>query len=359
MLKKLKNFTLQLIAGANVASILLMLFVGYSDHLNPVDYPRLSNVGLLFPLTLIINLAFLIFWLLFKVKWSLIPILGFLAAFQPVRTYCPLNIPKTVPDGALKVISYNVYFAGKRVTDGTKERVISYLRKEKADIVCLQEIYFNNDDHEEIKDLYPFTSAIYGGGGTDHITILSRYPIVGRESISGGSKNVNTSSAVLIVRDGDTIIVVNNHLASTQLTSVERENFNKMMKGEMQRDSATLTSATIVEKLSEGVVHRAEQVGELEKFLEKNRGRSIILCGDFNDSPISHSHRVVSQYLTDCYRACGNGPGISYHENKFYVRIDHMFASSDWEPYRCFVDSKVKFSDHYPVVCWLKKTRKP
>ena len=358
MIRRIKLFTLQVIAGANVATVVMMLLVGYSDRLNPVDYPRLANIGLTFPLFLGVNLAFLVFWLMFRKRWSLIPVAGLLLCFGPVRNYCPVNIPKTVPDSALKVLSFNVYFSGKRTHDGTRERVVEYLRKEQADIVCLQEIYFKAADREKFKDLYPFSSAIYGGGGTDYITVLSRYPIVGREDINREGKNTHTSSAVFIEKDGDTIIVINNHLASTQLTTVERENFNKMVKGEMARDLATQASATIIGKLSEASVHRAFQTDELVRFLEENRGKSIILCGDFNDSPISHSRHVISNYLTDCYRESGNGPGISYHENKFYVRIDHIFCSSDWTPYRCHVDSKIDLSDHYPIVCWLKKQPK-
>ncbi|MBR5440760.1 MAG: AP endonuclease, partial [Prevotella sp.] len=74
MFKKLKNFTRNMVAGANIATIVLMLLVGYSDRLNPVDFPRLSNIGLTFPLFLIINFGFLVFWLIFKKRWSLIPI---------------------------------------------------------------------------------------------------------------------------------------------------------------------------------------------------------------------------------------------------------------------------------------------
>ena len=32
MIKKIKKFSLQVIAGANIATILLMLFIGYSGH---------------------------------------------------------------------------------------------------------------------------------------------------------------------------------------------------------------------------------------------------------------------------------------------------------------------------------------
>ena len=91
MLKKFKKFTLQMIGGANVASIVIMLLIGYSGFINPERFPKLSNIGLIFPLFLVINLAFLIFWLIVKPKFSLIPLLGFIICYGPVRTYCPFN----------------------------------------------------------------------------------------------------------------------------------------------------------------------------------------------------------------------------------------------------------------------------
>ena len=74
MLKKLKNFTLNMIAGANVATIVLMLLVGYSDRLNPVEYPHLTNIGLIFPLPIPI-----------KAKWFVIFYAG-LELFMAIST---------------------------------------------------------------------------------------------------------------------------------------------------------------------------------------------------------------------------------------------------------------------------------
>ena len=358
MLKKLKNFTRNMIAGANVATIVLMLLVGYSDRLNPIDFPRLSNIGLTFPLFLLINFGFLVFWLLFKKRWSLIPIAGFLLAYSPIRTYCPLNLPKTANESTLKVLSYNVYFAYERVKDGTKERVLDYLRKENADIVCLQEIYFKKADYPTLHAMYPYVSSEYGSGGTDFITTLSRYPILKREDVPAGLKKGRHSTAVFLDIDGDTVIVVNNHLASTHLTVEERASFDKIVKGDYSGDFAAEKSKRIAEKLAHGTVSRVPQVEALVDFVKENQGKSIILCGDFNDGPISHSRHAVAQPLTDCYREAGNGPGISYNENHFYVRIDHVFCSDDWEPQSCKVDSKIKHSDHYPIVCRLKKRPK-
>ena len=41
MIKQLKSFTINLVAGANVATVLLMVLAGYSDHLNPQEHPLL------------------------------------------------------------------------------------------------------------------------------------------------------------------------------------------------------------------------------------------------------------------------------------------------------------------------------
>ena len=355
MLKKLKKFTRNMIAGANVATIALMLLIGYSDRLDPMEFPRLTNIGLAFPLFLLINVGFLVFWLLFKKRFALIPIAGFLIGYSPIRTYCPLNLPKTASDSTLKVLSYNVYFAGESVSDGTKERVLDFLRQENADIVCLQEIYFKKDDYPTLHAMYPYVSSEYGSGGTDYITTLSRYPIIKREDMP--AEKGRHSTAVFLDIDGDTVIVVNNHLASTHL-STEGENFKKILEGNLASDSAAITSKNIAGKLSEATVCRAAQVKCLESFLEKHHGQSIILCGDFNDGPISNSRHVVAQHLTDCYREAGNGPGISYNDHHFYVRIDHIFCSDDWEPQSCKVMSKIKHSDHYPIVSRLKKRPK-
>ena len=118
MIRKLKTVTLQMMGGANVATVLIMLMVGHSDLLNPVSFPTLSNAGLAFPLFLLFNTAFLVFWLLFKPKGAWIPFLGFILCYGPVRRYTPVNVNRKPPKGSIKVISYNVWlFAGWEDSD--------------------------------------------------------------------------------------------------------------------------------------------------------------------------------------------------------------------------------------------------
>ena len=86
MIKQLKTFTINIIAGANVATVLLMVASGYGDHIQPTVHPMLSNLGMLFPFFLFANLLFVFFWLTFKWKRLWIPILGYVLVFSPICT---------------------------------------------------------------------------------------------------------------------------------------------------------------------------------------------------------------------------------------------------------------------------------
>ena len=108
MLKTIKTFTRNLIIGANVATVIMMLLVGYSGRLNPESFPILSNACLTFPIFLVINVFFLFFWLLFYPKGTLVSLLGIIISYVPVRTYCPLNLKSEKPVGCIKVMTYNV-----------------------------------------------------------------------------------------------------------------------------------------------------------------------------------------------------------------------------------------------------------
>ena len=79
----------------------------------------------------------------------------------------------------------------------------------------------------------------------------------------------------------------------------------------------------------------------------------ILIMGDFNDTPISYAHHTIGKGLTDAFSASGRGMGISYNENFFWFRIDHILCSPNIKPYNCTVEH-VDYSDHYPMWCYLQ-----
>ncbi len=356
MLKQLKTFTLRMVAGANLVTVLIMLVVGLADHINPINHPILSCIGLIFPVFLILNFCFLVFFLLFKRRYALIPIVGFIICYFPIRTYCPLNFAKKAPEDCIKVLSYNVYsFASDGAPKDHPNPILDYILESGADIVCLQEAWLDSDIDTKAKAFYNYRDSVLNFQSGLCIVMFSKFPILSKQRIMYPSKG-NMSAAFSLKIDADTVMVVVNHFETTGLSLEDRAVFKEIVKGKSETDTIRAESKRVMVKLGESSKIRAPQADAVADFVSK-WGKSVILCGDFNDSPISYTHRRLAKELTDCYVAVGLGPGISYHGNAMYVRIDNIMCSKDWTPYECKVDRSIGYSDHYPIYCLLEKRK--
>ncbi len=364
MIKGLKKFTINIFAGVNIATILLMILAGYADHINPVSFPMLSNIGMAFPIFVVVNLLFLFFWLTFKWKKIWIPILGYALVYPPLTVYVPLNMPQEEPEGCIKLISYNVCtYGGNYKYEYGFETVYNYLEQQNADIVCIQE-----DVDSWRKFVFQWYEKIYAYNDTtifnsksssmNGVGIHTRYPILKKERIPYKSK-ANGSVAYFLKVKKDTIIVINNHLESTHLSSQDRIRYSKMIQGKMKRDTAKSESKLLIGKLGQSSALRAAQAEAVHDYIMAHQEYPIIVCGDFNDNPISYSRRTISKGLKDCFVETGRGIGLSFNQKGFYFRIDHILCSDDFTPYNCKIDSKMDASDHYPIICKLKLNDKP
>ena len=350
-----------MMTGANVATVVVMLLVGYSDRIYPADHPLVSTIGMAFPILLLINMGFLLFWLIFKWTRAWVPVVGYVLAYIPISIYIPLNMSSSPPDDAIKLVSYNVCsYGGNYKYDQGFEKVRDYLVDEQADIVCLQE---DNDSwrrycfkqYEERGLLYNDTVELcHNSQSFNCLGIHTKYPIIRRERID--YPTVSNGSAAWWLKVGtDTLLVVNNHFESCHLNSEDRRQYRQMLRGEMGRDSVRAESKLLMVKLAEANAKRSKQIDAVCDYVNQYLGRyPVIVCGDFNDNPISYSRHKMGKVLHDCFVETGRGIGLSYNQKAFSFRIDHIFCSSDITPYQCHIDSKMDASDHNPIVCWLK-----
>ena len=364
MIKQLKQFTINLVGGANIATVALMLLSGYSDRLSPADYPLLSCLGMAFPIFLVMNLLFLFFWLIFKWRKMWIPVVGYLLAYFPISLYMPMNARQEVPEGCIKVLTYNVCtYGGNFKYHDAFERILDYFEAQQADIVCLQEDVDTWRRYSFIKyeKQYPYNDTTLfskNKSSTNGVGIHTRYPIIRKERIPYES-NANGSVAYYLKKDKDTLLVINNHFEGTHLSKEDRSRYHDILRGEVKGDTMRQESMHIIGKLGKYAAIRAKEVEAVHQYIEAHRQYPIIVCGDFNDTPISYTHHTMTEGLTDCFVTSGRGVGLSYNQKGFWVRIDHILCSSHFTPYNCQVDSKVDFSDHYPMVCWLKMQDNP
>jgi endonuclease/exonuclease/phosphatase (EEP) superfamily protein YafD len=146
--------------------------------------------------------------------------------------------------------------------------------------------------------------------------------------------------------------LINNHLESFKLTSKDKVRYLDFIKGAGPETFGGLR-ATIQQKLGPAFLIRAGQARAVAEEIKQSRGDYLLVCGDFNDTPVSYAHRVVQGDLLDAFAESGCGPGITYNLNYFWFRIDHILYSSNMEAFQCTVDP-VRYSDHYPVWCYLR-----
>lgn len=362
MFGKIKSITISLLAGGNVAAVIVMLLLGFADHVNPVSHPTFSSLGMLFPFAAAVNLAFLFFWLIVKWRMALIPFVGFLLAYVPMRIYMPFNLPVSPPEDAIKVMSFNVggYCSASEEGDSFGQ-IYEYLQESKPDIVCMQE---DNDTWRKSEAFYDslFTyndiAPLNTTGMINRLGIHTRFPILHSERIEYES-NCNGSVAWFLKVGNDTLIVINNHLEATHLTKEDRSQYHQIIRGDMKSDTARANSRRLLGIFSESSVKRAPQAEAVHRYIEAHRSYPILVCGDFNDHPLSYTRHVIADDMTDCFVSTGNGLGVSFNRYDMYFRIDHILCSKNITPYRCQVDSKLDASDHYPIVCWIKIDRKP
>ena len=88
------------IAVANWAVVVLMMITGYAYFFSPIQHSLMSATGVLFPVFLVLNTLFLVFWVVVKFKYSYIPILGFVLSYTPTHQNEPLNIQKEAQKGS-------------------------------------------------------------------------------------------------------------------------------------------------------------------------------------------------------------------------------------------------------------------
>lgn len=352
-LRGVKHFLTSLFLGANILTVLLLWTCCFSTLIPTSEYPRLSLLGLAFPIFLFVNLAFFLFWIIFKIRFTWIPLLGFLVIWGYIQDYYPIHFFRSEkPEKSLKIMTYNV---GGAKDEEMKNEIIEYCRNTNADIICLQENFFvwlNRSNVRSKLDSLNYQMMKNGG-----LCILSKLPFVSDSIPVNYPTRSNHSLACMIEYQGDTILLINNHLESNHLTPKEKIEIKDIMV-DPHHKKVEEKGLLYGNKLAEAAKYRGAQTDSICAMIEKYSNYNIIICGDFNDTPISYTYQRISRFLNSAYRESGKGVGISYNQKGFYVRIDHIFISKDWKTFDTHIDSSIQSSDHYPLITNIQKNNK-
>jgi endonuclease/exonuclease/phosphatase family metal-dependent hydrolase len=359
----LKKFIINTVISANLVIIFAMLLTGFADLLDPRSWPIIATGGYAFPVFALINFGMIVVWMFISKKHILIPFLGFVVGYVPMMQFCPVHASGDAPLGALKVMTFNTWGFGSQREPGNDEakreirrKMLQYIVDEDCHVVCLQEAGYHHSVRADIDSIVtpkmPYLDTCKTEGGST-LMILSKYPILKHELLKYKSKG-NLSAAFYLDVNGKELIVVNNHLETNSFSTEEKSQFSDMVKGGMGGREIKTESKFILRKLGAAAAIRAPQADAVASFVRMHKGRSMIVCGDYNDIPLSYARRTIAKDLVDCYVSTATGPGFTYHRNGMYVRIDNVMCTDDLEPYNFSVETKCNLSDHYPVVGWVK-----
>ena len=108
---ELKKIVIRIILIINIILAGLMIISSLSVYISPEKIWYLAFLGLIFPYILIINILFLVFWVIFKKRYFLISLLVIILSWNNLGKFIQFNLFKSKPpddEVVVKLISYNV-----------------------------------------------------------------------------------------------------------------------------------------------------------------------------------------------------------------------------------------------------------
>ncbi len=349
----------------NIIGLFLLIISYLSIFISPEISGIVALIGLAFPLLILINFTFIIYRIIrFYKKMLIVNILVFFIGLSYLSDFIQIKLSANNEDKteAIKFITYNVRQFNYNVDLDkvtAKNMFMKFFKKEKPDILCIQEFYtrkkgsLNNQKYLQdsvFKSYYFYFQPIKPDSWGEYgISIISKYPIINKYAIFyKGSSNLSIYADILI--NGDTVRVINNHLESIRFA---KEDYKFVDNINLDIDSTKIHEAkNIVSRLIKAFKYRAIQADSISNVINKTKHK-LIVCGDFNDTPISYTYHQISKKLKDSFIEAGVGIGNTYNGIFPSYRIDYILHSKD---IRCidYKTYKQGYSDHFPVVAYLK-----
>jgi len=263
----------------------------------------------------------------------------------------------------LTILTYNVrQFYG---ADGSNslDSVMQLIREADPDIICLQEFFPRTASRTiaSVDSLLEGYRSVDGFGKerTPNVEekqqmIYTRLKVLG----SGHFLTADIPAANTVWADvaagNDTLRIINNHLLSTQINAEDDAYLTKM--GYIVDTAADNRMRGIIGRFSRSSIRRADQADSLAHAIASSP-HPVIVCGDFNDPPMSYTYHRISEGLQDAFCVKGKGYSHTFRGFNNVLRIDYVLLSPSLEVTEYTVQD-VDYSDHLPVLVRFKLPEK-
>ena len=316
-----------------IAAMLLLSY--FLPYVAPKTFAFLSVLSLAVPLLIILNILFVIYWLLKAKRQLLLSAFVLLLGYNHVSSLYKFTSSKNIEnENNLSIMNYNVRLFNLYnwiPEEQVEERIVNLIKEAQPDIVSFQEYHpHDNVDLSFYKYKYEELSGTRVKYGQ---AIFSQFPIIS----SGSIEFPNTANNAIyadVVKDKDTIRIYNVHLQSLRINDVE--------------NLKTENSEKLIRRVGETFEMQQLQTELFIKHKEKSPYKMLI-CGDFNNTAHSYVYKEIKGDLVDTFREAGNGFGRTFDFKYFPVRIDFILADKAFS-INIFKTFEEQFSDHYPIL---------
>jgi endonuclease/exonuclease/phosphatase family metal-dependent hydrolase len=360
----LRKFLYHIVLYLNILFAVVLLLSYLSVYINPAKCWYFAFIGLSYPFFLAVNVLFLIYW---TVRWkkaaiiSLVVVsIGWTYITDYYRPGFMRHKKEQVKEGShsFRLMTYNVRIFNlyKWLKNSSRSQIVDYIKSQSPNILCLQEFYIKGSGPYTIDNLdsdlkkTPFHHIAYTYSNNNKsfygIATFSAYPIINRGSIRFSNSNNICIYTDVVIKD-DTIRIYNSHLQSIHLI---KRNYDFIDSIYIYRTENRLEGVKdISSRLRRAYIARSKQVDKIVANIKKSPYR-VIVCGDFNDTPISYTYHKMKDRLDDAFVESGQGLGNTYSGSFPSFRIDYILHSKGLPTYD-FECMKVELSDHYPLFC--------
>lgn len=333
------------------------MLISYSSvYISPEKLWEPSFFGMAYPFIFLANFFFVVFWIFVKPRYSLLSLFVILAGFGFISRYLQISGESNDFQG-IKILSYNVrqFIGDKELEQKTyAANIVEFLNQEQADIICLQEARLRRNRifnlPETVRNLQSIEHYQYARSSSTYGSItMTRFPIINMGEIRfESSSNISIYTDVIIEKD--TLRIFNVHLQSYR---IDPDKYSIVDSPGLSEEKDIKEMREMGSKLKRAFKSRAKQVRTIREYIDKSP-YPVVVCGDFNDTPVSYAYQTLRGNLIDAFVNSGRGVGRTYIGKLPSFRIDNIFHSDKYESYN-FKTHDFRMSDHLPISCTIVK----
>ena len=330
----------------NLWLIFFTLIAYTAPFVSPQTLSFVLFVGLAYPWLLLANVIFIFLWAASRMKYWWYSAVCILLGWSYLSSIVGFNFFTKTPTGqVLKVMTYNVSHVNLK-----SDRLINlndFLTQENCDIMCLQEFSPPLQSPTQMEKLSVLSNYPYNMISRNNwMLVVSKYPIIKKESLNFDNPNGSNGCSYADIQINDKVIrVYTVHLRSNVVSDLADD---LAENADYEKRATWSKMITMLRRVRIMAQYRAKESEKIAAHIATSP-YPVIVCGDFNDIPVSYSYSILSQNLNDTYRERGFGIGVTYNGNIPALKIDHILTDKKITVFNSKI-IKVKYSDHFPMV---------